>query len=157
VHPKVVQELLGHSTISLTLDTYSHVAPAMQGGFSRQQRCIYAVSADTAIPMLFVALRVVALVIAVLAINASIPYLSWVLGFRFFGEDPGRNESDWRRRFLKRSIRGLMLMSHFARNALPQEENPFRKFDRHSNIFTAAVVSAVAALFLFVFIFNRLR
>ena len=29
VHPKVVQELLGHSTISLTLDTYSHVAPAL--------------------------------------------------------------------------------------------------------------------------------
>jgi integrase len=25
VHPKLVQELLGHSTISLTLDTYSHV------------------------------------------------------------------------------------------------------------------------------------
>jgi len=30
VHPKVVQELLGHSTISLTLDTYSHVAPALR-------------------------------------------------------------------------------------------------------------------------------
>jgi integrase len=29
VHPKVVQELLGHSTISLTLDTYSHVSPAL--------------------------------------------------------------------------------------------------------------------------------
>jgi integrase len=29
VHPKVVQEMLGHSTITLTLDTYSHVAPAM--------------------------------------------------------------------------------------------------------------------------------
>jgi integrase len=29
VHPKVVQDLLGHSTISLTLDTYSHVAPAL--------------------------------------------------------------------------------------------------------------------------------
>lgn len=29
VHPKVVQELLGHSTITLTLDTYSHVAPAL--------------------------------------------------------------------------------------------------------------------------------
>jgi len=29
VHPKVVQELLGHSTIMLTLDTYSHVAPAL--------------------------------------------------------------------------------------------------------------------------------
>ena len=24
-HPKVVQELLGHATIALTLDTYSHV------------------------------------------------------------------------------------------------------------------------------------
>jgi integrase len=29
-HPKVVQELLGHSQISLTLDTYSHVVPSMQ-------------------------------------------------------------------------------------------------------------------------------
>jgi site-specific recombinase XerD len=28
-HPKVVQELLGHSTIQLTLDTYSHVVPAL--------------------------------------------------------------------------------------------------------------------------------
>jgi integrase len=27
---KVVQELLGHSSITLTLDTYSHVTPAMQ-------------------------------------------------------------------------------------------------------------------------------
>lgn len=31
VHPKVVQEMLGHSQISLTLDTYSHVIPTMQG------------------------------------------------------------------------------------------------------------------------------
>jgi integrase len=30
VHPKVVQELLGHSQISLTLDIYSHVLPSMQ-------------------------------------------------------------------------------------------------------------------------------
>ena len=29
VHPKVVQEMLGHSSIALTLDTYSHVAPTM--------------------------------------------------------------------------------------------------------------------------------
>jgi site-specific recombinase XerD len=27
----VVQELLGHSQISLTLDTYSHVLPGLQG------------------------------------------------------------------------------------------------------------------------------
>jgi len=30
VHPKVVQERLGHSQISVTLDTYSHVLPTMQ-------------------------------------------------------------------------------------------------------------------------------
>ena len=30
VHPKIVQERLGHSQISLTLDTYSHVLPGMQ-------------------------------------------------------------------------------------------------------------------------------
>jgi integrase len=30
VHPKVVQERLGHSTIAITLDIYSHVIPAMQ-------------------------------------------------------------------------------------------------------------------------------
>ena len=30
VHPKVVQERLGHSSIAITLDTYSHVIPNMQ-------------------------------------------------------------------------------------------------------------------------------
>ncbi len=30
VHPKVVQERLGHSNIAITLDTYSHVIPSMQ-------------------------------------------------------------------------------------------------------------------------------
>jgi integrase len=29
-HPKILQEILGHSRIALTLDTYSHVAPHMQ-------------------------------------------------------------------------------------------------------------------------------
>ena len=29
VHAKLVQELLGHATISITLDTYSHVLPGM--------------------------------------------------------------------------------------------------------------------------------
>ena len=30
VHSKIVQERLGHSSISVTLDTYSHVMPDMQ-------------------------------------------------------------------------------------------------------------------------------
>jgi integrase len=30
IHPKVVQELLGHSTISMTMDIYSHVIPSLQ-------------------------------------------------------------------------------------------------------------------------------
>ena len=30
IHPKVVQERLGHSDISMTLNTYSHVMPGMQ-------------------------------------------------------------------------------------------------------------------------------
>jgi len=28
-HPKLVQELLGHATIAMTLDTYSHFLPSM--------------------------------------------------------------------------------------------------------------------------------
>jgi integrase len=31
VHPKVVSERLGHASIGITLDTYSHVLPGMQG------------------------------------------------------------------------------------------------------------------------------
>ena len=30
VHPKIVQERLGPSTIAVTLDTYSHVLPGLQ-------------------------------------------------------------------------------------------------------------------------------
>ena len=29
VHPKLVQEMLGHATVAVTLDTYSHVLPGM--------------------------------------------------------------------------------------------------------------------------------
>ncbi len=33
-HPKLVQELLGHANISITLDTYSHVLPGMGDGLA---------------------------------------------------------------------------------------------------------------------------
>lgn len=30
LHPKIVSEMLGHSTIAITLDLYSHITPTMQ-------------------------------------------------------------------------------------------------------------------------------
>jgi len=33
-HPKFVQELLGHASVSITLDTYSHVLPGMDDGLA---------------------------------------------------------------------------------------------------------------------------
>lgn len=36
VHPKVVQEILGHSQITMTLDVYSHALPSMQEDVSKQ-------------------------------------------------------------------------------------------------------------------------
>ena len=36
VHPKVVQERLGHSTIAMTMDTYSDVLPSMQEDVARK-------------------------------------------------------------------------------------------------------------------------
>ncbi len=31
IHPKFVQELLGHASVAITLDTYSHILPGMGG------------------------------------------------------------------------------------------------------------------------------
>jgi len=39
VHPKVVQERLGHSSIKITLDTYSHLLPDMQKEIMGQLDC----------------------------------------------------------------------------------------------------------------------
>jgi integrase len=30
VHPKVVQEILGHSSVAITMNIYSHVLPSIQ-------------------------------------------------------------------------------------------------------------------------------
>ena len=30
IHPKVVSKRLGHATVSITLDSYSHAIPALQ-------------------------------------------------------------------------------------------------------------------------------
>jgi integrase len=42
VHPKVVQDLLGHSTISLTLDTYSHVSPGLHAQVADHMEVLFA-------------------------------------------------------------------------------------------------------------------
>jgi hypothetical protein len=36
VHPKVVQERLGHANIAITMDTHSHVLPTLQEGAARR-------------------------------------------------------------------------------------------------------------------------
>ncbi len=36
VHPKIVSERLGHSTIGITMDTYTHVLPNMQKEAAQQ-------------------------------------------------------------------------------------------------------------------------
>ena len=36
IHPKVVQERLGHASIQVTLDTYSHVAPGLQAAAAKR-------------------------------------------------------------------------------------------------------------------------
>ena len=41
VHPKIVQEMLGHASISLTLDTYSHVTPSLQAEAAEKMQAIF--------------------------------------------------------------------------------------------------------------------
>ncbi|MDX1616893.1 MAG: tyrosine-type recombinase/integrase, partial [Candidatus Promineifilaceae bacterium] len=41
VHPKVVQDMLGHSSIVLTLDTYSHVIPGIQEQAAEKMDAIF--------------------------------------------------------------------------------------------------------------------
>ena len=35
IHPKIVQERLGHANIAITLDTYSHVSPGLQAAAAK--------------------------------------------------------------------------------------------------------------------------
>ena len=36
VHPKIVSEMLGHTSVAITLDRYSHVIPTMQEDAARR-------------------------------------------------------------------------------------------------------------------------
>ncbi len=46
VHPKIVQEILGHSEISMTMDIYSHVLPTMQKNAMDKLNQAFAAFAD---------------------------------------------------------------------------------------------------------------
>jgi len=54
IHPKVVQERLGHANVSITLDLYSHVSPAMQSDAAERVAALFvrppATTADPAAP-----------------------------------------------------------------------------------------------------------
>lgn len=41
VHPKVVQEMLGHTSITITLDTYSHVIPSLQAPVAGHMQLLF--------------------------------------------------------------------------------------------------------------------
>ena len=41
VHPRVVMEMLGHSTIALTMNVYSHVIPELQREAADQMEAVF--------------------------------------------------------------------------------------------------------------------
>jgi site-specific recombinase XerD len=41
VNPRVVMEILGHSQISLTLNTYSHVIPSLQREAAQRMDAVF--------------------------------------------------------------------------------------------------------------------
>ena len=41
VHPRVVMEMLGHSTIALTMNVYSHVIPELQRAAADKMEAVF--------------------------------------------------------------------------------------------------------------------
>lgn len=49
IHPKIVSEMLGHTSISITLDLYSHVSETMQRGAAQEMdRLVRRIRSDRA-------------------------------------------------------------------------------------------------------------
>jgi integrase len=51
-HPKVVAEKLGHASVKVTLDTYSHVTPGMQRGAVARVAGLFLDGADATVSRL---------------------------------------------------------------------------------------------------------
>jgi hypothetical protein len=60
------------------------------------------------------------------------------------------------RHTLKTAVRRLMLGSHFLRGFLPEDENPFAKFDKHVRIIELAAFSAIILVVGGIFLYNLL-
>ena len=50
VHPKIVSERLGHASVAITLDTYSHVSPTLQAAAALKFDETVAVSVPASVP-----------------------------------------------------------------------------------------------------------
>jgi site-specific recombinase XerD len=50
VHPKVVTETIGHSQIGLTMNTYSHMLPALQREAADKMEAVLKTTADGGAP-----------------------------------------------------------------------------------------------------------
>jgi len=50
IHPKFVQELLGHASVAITLDTYSHMLPGMGGEAATAMEDVLSQGASTDMP-----------------------------------------------------------------------------------------------------------
>jgi integrase len=51
VHPRYIMELLGHSTISLTMNTYGHILEEMKRETARQAHALFNRPADQVRPL----------------------------------------------------------------------------------------------------------
>jgi integrase len=49
-HPKLVHELLGHASVAITLDTYSHMLPGMGGEAATAMKDVLSQDASTVMP-----------------------------------------------------------------------------------------------------------
>jgi integrase len=50
VHPKLVQHLLGHSTVALILNTYSHITPGLSGEAARTMNQLFGGGSSRPVP-----------------------------------------------------------------------------------------------------------
>lgn len=51
IHPKIVSEMLGHSSVAITLDIYSHVTPGLQEAAAKSLDSVLPAGVRGALPL----------------------------------------------------------------------------------------------------------